>query len=92
MPKTETTKPEETFLEKADRRVLALIKRNYKKIIHYEFGDVNHHTTLAELYKLRSLEQRDVWTALGRLAASKKIKCTGSHRYKSYAPTEDQNV
>lgn len=75
-----------------DARILKFIKRNYKKQMKYpewtKMAPTFMATGLRELEGLRGVERQQVWAALSRLVLAGKITCTGSHRYKSYAPKE----
>ncbi len=40
----------------------------------------------------KNIYEEDIWAALSRLSQQKRIKKSGSHRYKSYTILEPQNV
>ena len=84
------------ILRQPDERILKFIKRNYRETYDYQTaGGIvkqHRHTPLEKLYNLKGLERREIWDALSRLVFTGKIKATGSHRYKSYAPVEEQDA
>jgi len=75
-----------------DARILKFVKRNYRQQMKYpewvKMAPTFMSTSLRQIEGLRGVESQEVWSALSRLVLAGKIVCTGSHRHKSYSPTE----
>lgn len=78
--------------EDADKKVLAAIKKRHKQTYEIPWSGgmrtIHEHMPLDALYRLRGIEVVEVWASLSRLVKDGKIKCTGSNRHKTYAPTD----
>jgi hypothetical protein len=77
-----------------DERVLGFIVKEYQKVFDYQTSDgttrKHTHTTLTALHHMGGgATDEEIWASLSRLVVAGKIKSTGSHRHKTYAPTKE---
>lgn len=75
-----------------DDILLEFITKEYERKVFYQTSDgvvqKGMHTSLTSLHHLKGGTDEEKWAALSRLCLAGKIRRTGSHRHKTYAPVE----